>query len=93
MVQLVVAVVAVLALLVPPIPPVLVAYGRYAPTYEQPNTLYLGEGRNSSISVTELDNGVRNLHVGGKVVASTEPQDMRLQGMLGHLSALLHDDP
>ncbi|MCH7531624.1 MAG: fused MFS/spermidine synthase [Gemmatimonadetes bacterium] len=93
MVQLVVAVVAVLALLVPPIPPVLVAYGRYAPTYEQPNTLYLGEGRNSSISVTELDNGVRNLHVGGKVVASTEPQDMRLQGMLGHLTALLHDDP
>ena len=93
MVQIVVAVVAVLALLVPPIPPVLVAYGRYAPTYEQPNTLYLGEGRNSSISVTELDNGVRNLHVGGKVVASTEPQDMRLQGMLGHLTALLHDDP
>ena len=92
-VQLVVAAVAVLASLVPPIPPVLVAYGRYAPTYETPNTLYLGEGRNSSISVTELDNGVRNLHVGGKVVASTEPQDMRLQGMLGHLTALLHEDP
>ena len=92
-VQLVVAVVAVIASLVPPIPPVLVAYGRYAPTYETPNTLYLGEGRNSSISVTELDNGVRNFHVGGKVVASTEPQDMRLQGMLGHLTALLHDDP
>jgi spermidine synthase len=43
--------------------------------------------------VTELDNGVRNFHVSGKVVASTEPQDMRLQGMLGHLTALLHDDP
>ena len=77
----------------PPIPPVLVAYGRYAPTYEPPNTLYLGEGQNSSIAVTELDNGVRNFHVGGKVVASTEPQDMRLQGMLGHLTALLHEDP
>ena len=92
-VQLVVAVVAVVASLVPPIPPVLVAYGRYAPTYDTPNTLYLGEGRNSSISVTELENGVRNFHVGGKVVASTEPQDMRLQGMLGHLTALLHEDP
>ena len=92
-VQLVVAVVAILASLVPPIPPVLVAYGRYAPTYEPPNTLYLGEGQNSSIAVTELDNGVRNFHVGGKVVASTEPQDMRLQGMLGHLTALLHEDP
>jgi spermidine synthase len=75
------------------IPPVLVAYGRYAPTYDPPNTLYMGEGRNSSIAVTELDNGVRNFHVSGKVVASTEPQDMRLQGMLGHLTALLHDDP
>ncbi|MDA0312259.1 MAG: fused MFS/spermidine synthase [Gemmatimonadetes bacterium] len=75
------------------IPPVLVAYGRYAPTYDPPKTLYMGEGRNSSIAVTELGNGVLNFHVGGKVVASTEPQDMRLQGMLGHLTALLHDDP
>ncbi len=93
LVQLSVAAVALVAFLLPPIPPVLVAYGRYAPTYDPPNTLYLGEGRNSSISVTELDDGVRNLHVSGKVVASTEPQDMRLQGMLGHLTALLHDDP
>jgi spermidine synthase len=76
-----------------PVPPVLVAYGRYAPTYEEPFTLYVGEGRNSSIAVTELDNGVRNIHVGGKIVASTEPQDMRLQGMLGHLTGLLHEEP
>jgi spermidine synthase len=75
------------------IPPVLVAYGRYAATYETPVDLYVGEGRNSSIAVTELSDGTRNLHISGKVVASTEPQDMRLQGMLGHLTALLHDDP
>ncbi len=75
------------------VPPVLIAYGRYAPTYDPPITLYVGEGRNSSIAVTELEEGYRNLHVGGKVVASTEPQDMRLQGMLGHLTALLHDEP
>jgi len=75
------------------IPPVLVAYGRYAPTYDPPDTRYVGEGRNSSIAVTELSDRTLNLHVGGKVVASTEPQDMRLQGMLGHLTALLHDDP
>jgi spermidine synthase len=93
LVQLSVTAVALVAFLLPPIPPVLVAYGRYAPTYDAPNTLYLGEGQHSSISVTELDNGVRNFHVSGKVVASTEPQDMRLQGMLGHLTALLHDDP
>ena len=86
-------VVAMLVALLPPIPPVLVAYGRYAPTYDAPNTLYFGEGRNSSIVVTELDNGVRNLHIGGKVVASTAPQDLQVLGMLGHLSALLHEQP
>ncbi len=75
------------------VPPVLIAYGRYAATYDPPNALYVGEGRNSSIAVTELSDATRNLHIGGKVVASTEPQDMRLQGMLGHLTALLHDDP
>lgn len=75
------------------IPPVLIAYGRFAPTYDAPNALYVGEGRNSSIAVTELNTGILNFHVGGKVVASTEPQDMRLQGMLGHLTALLHEEP
>ena len=83
-------------LLVPgigPVPELLVSYGRYAATYDPVNALYIGEGRNSTIAVTELDGGIRNLHVGGKIVASTEPQDMRLQGMLGHLTALLHEDP
>jgi spermidine synthase len=37
-----------------------------------------------------MSNGVRNFHVSGKVEASTEPQDMRLQRMLGHLPALVH---
>ena len=88
-----VVVAVVLGVGVSEIPPVLIAYGRYAPTYDPPKTLYVGEGRNSSIAVTELSDGTLNLHVGGKVVASTEPQDMKLQGMLGHLTALLHDDP
>jgi spermidine synthase len=37
--------------------------------------------------------GFRSFHVSGKVEASTEPQDMRLQRLLGHLSALMHDHP
>jgi spermidine synthase len=78
---------------VPPVPPVLVAYGRYAATYGEPNALYVGEGINSSVAVTELENGDRNIHVGGKVVASTEPQDMRLQRVLGHMTALLAPEP
>ena len=59
----------------------------------QPNTLYWGEGMNASIAVTEEESGFRNFHVSGKVEASTEPQDMRLQRLLGHLSALMHDNP
>ena len=47
--------------------------------------LYQGEGMNSSVAVTEIGDGVRNFHVSGKVEASSEPQDMRLQRMLGHI--------
>ena len=36
---------------------------------------------------------MRNFHVSGKVEASSEPQDMRLQRMLGHIPALLHPKP
>jgi spermidine synthase len=48
---------------------------------------------NSSIAVSELANGYRNFHVSGKVEASSEPQDMRLQRLLGHLSSLVQGDP
>jgi spermidine synthase len=79
---------------VPKVPDGLVAYGRFLPTYTtEPNYLYVGEGMNSSIVVSELANGVRNFHVAGKIEASSEPQDMRLQRMLGHISALLHPRP
>src|SRR4029078_10370003 len=47
---------------------------------------------NSSIAVSQLPNGMRNFHVAGKVEASSEPQDMRLQRMLGHISQLLDDE-
>jgi spermidine synthase len=88
-----VAVAALLISRLASVPPVMVAYGRYAPTYLPPKALFVGEGINSSIAVTELENGDRNIHVGGKVVASTEPQDMRLQRILGHMTALLTEEP
>jgi spermidine synthase len=85
---------AVLAIVsVDSVPTVVVAYGRFAASYPAPNALYVGEGMNSTIAVTQLDNGVRNFHVSGKVEASTETQDMRLQRMLGHISALLITEP
>ena len=55
----------------------------------QANIIYVGEGLNASVAVSELANGVRNYHNAGKVQASSEPQDMRLQRMLGHMTTLL----
>ena len=79
---------------VPKVPDGLIAYGRFLPTYTtEPKYLYVGEGMNSSIAVSEEADGARNFHVAGKVEASSLPQDMRLQRMLGHLSALLVRDP
>jgi spermidine synthase len=69
----------------------LVAWGRLLAWQGEPHALYVGEGINSSIAVTEEANGWRNFHVSGKVEASTEPQDMRLQRLLGHLTALMNE--
>jgi spermidine synthase len=76
------------------VPPGLIGYGRFLATYTtMPTFLFTGEGMNSSIAVSELPSGYRNFHVSGKVEASSEPQDMRLQRLLGHLSALVQGDP
>jgi spermidine synthase len=85
---------SVLALTVQPVPGILVAYGRYAVTQQgQSDIIYVGEGWNASVAVSERSNGVRNYHNAGKVQASSEPQDMRLQRMLGHLTTLIPKDP
>jgi|WetSurMetagenome_2_1015567.scaffolds.fasta_scaffold17990_3 spermidine synthase len=55
--------------------------------------IYVGEGMNVSVAVTQTDAGIRYFHGAGKVQASSQAQDMRLQRMLGHLSALVRKDP
>ncbi len=55
--------------------------------------IYSGEGMNVSVAVTKNSNGTQYFHGAGKVQASTEPLDMRLQRMLGHISALGHKKP
>ena len=78
----------------PAIPWGLVAQGRnLAAKGAEGKMLFVGEGFNASVAVTELSSGIRNFHVSGKIEASTEPLDMRLQRMLGHLPALLHPNP
>ncbi|MBA3948405.1 MAG: fused MFS/spermidine synthase [Acidobacteria bacterium] len=91
----VILVVAVLlARAVPPVPGILIAYGRYAATWIGQNDIfYSGEGLTSSVAVSRTPGGVLNYHNAGKVQASSEPQDMRLQRMLGHLTTLLPANP
>ena len=83
-----------LARTIQPIPAVLVAYGRYAATrIGEGDIFYVGEGWNASVAVSRLSNGVLNYHNAGKVQASSEPQDMRLQRMLGHMTTLIPKNP
>src|ERR1700752_981056 len=53
----------------------------------------MGEGWNASVAVTRLPGGVLNYHNAGRVQASGEPQDMRLQRMLGHLTTIIPKSP
>jgi spermidine synthase len=79
---------------VPKLPGLLVAYGRFTATKSgQGDVLYVGEGLSSSVAVTQLGNGVRSYHNAGKVQASSDPEDMRLQRMLGHLTTLVPAAP
>jgi spermidine synthase len=92
---------------VPDLPGIFVAYGRYAATWVddtrgqdargrplgQNTVIYTGEGVTAMVAVTETPNGVRNYHNAGKVQASSEPQDMRLQRMLGHITTLVPRSP
>jgi len=83
-----------LARAVPPLPGILVAYGRYAATWVGQNEIvFVDEGITASVAVSRTPNGVLNYHNAGKVQASSEPQDMRLQRMLGHITTLVPKNP
>ena len=84
------AVAVLLARSVPEVPGVLIAYGRYTATRNgQDKIIYKDEGMTASVAVSEMPNGVLNYHNAGKIQASSQPEDMRLQRMLGHLTTLL----
>jgi spermidine synthase len=80
---------------VSPVPALLVGHGRDTASWfhSQEQYLYVGEGMNSSLAVSRNADGIISYHNAGKVQASTAPQDMRLQRMLGHLTTLLPDHP
>jgi len=85
---------ALLAWSLPAIPWMLIGFGRRLPTTTGKwELLHEAEGMNSSAAWSRWEAGTVYFHVSGKVEASTEPQDMSLQRMLGHLPALLHPNP
>jgi len=83
-----------LAWALPATPWKLIGFGRRLPTTTGNwNLLYTTDGMNSSIAYSKWEDSTTYFHVTGKVEASTEPQDMSLQRMLGHLPAILHTNP
>ena len=81
-----------LAWTVDAIPGKVIAYGRRAAVAEG-TLIYTKEGRNSSVAITRWADGETEVDVNGHVEATTEPYDMKLQRMVGHLPALLHPTP
>jgi spermidine synthase len=74
---------------VPEIPPDLIAYGRRITEYGHAKVIFSAEGLTASVAVSRSSSGVLNYHSAGKIQASSEYQDMRLQRMLGHLTTLV----
>src|SRR5262249_28296607 len=78
---------------VPALPAKFQAIGRYIWTLNDRDKIpYVAEGVASTVAVRESPQH-RYYHVAGKVEASTDALDMRLQRLLGHLSALAHPAP
>jgi len=84
----------VLLVAVPPLSGDFVAYGRFVPTMAgKSNVTYVGEGMMAFVAVSKESNGSLKYHNAGKVQASSDPADMRLQRMLGHLTTLIPKNP
>ena len=79
---------------VPRTPDGLIAFGRDILGWDTiERVLFVAEGVNASVAVTDSESGYRQLHISGKVVASTMDLDMRIERMLGHVPALVHGAP
>ncbi len=71
-----------------------ISYGRQLPTsLGKSDILYTAEGINSSVAISRWPDGTVYINVNGHVEATTEPYDMALQRMVGHLPGILHPDP
>ena len=84
----------VAAAFLPGLSKVFLAHGRYIWWVDARDRYpFVSEGAASTVAVHVAPDGYRNFHVSGRVEASNNPNDMRLQRLLGHLSALAHPHP
>jgi spermidine synthase len=84
----------VLASDIDPVPGELMAFGRKIMTsMGNSKVLYTKEGINSTVVISQWNDGAMQIDVNGHVEATNEPYDMKLQRMVGHLPALLHPNP
>jgi spermidine synthase len=76
------------------VPGRLIAYGRQMQRISGDSEIVLvAEGRNSSVAIGQWSNGATEIDVNGHIEATTEPFDMSLQRMVGHLPGVLHPNP
>jgi spermidine synthase len=91
---LVLAVSFTAAAFLPGLSRVFLAHGRYVwwvdPRDEYP---YVSEGAASTVAVHIAPDGYRNFHVSGRVEATNNPNDLRTERLIGHLSAIPHPRP
>ena len=85
---------ALAAALLPGMSAQFLTHGRYIWWIEAGDKYpYVSEGAASTVGVHIAPNGYSNFHVSGRVEATNNPNDLRTERLIGHLSGLLHPKP
>ncbi len=80
--------------LLPAFPKQFLAHGRYLIWVDQRDQYpYVSEGAASTVAVHIAPDGYSNFHVSGRVEATNNPNDLRTERLIGHISAFAHPHP
>ncbi len=84
----------VAAAVIPTLSPAFLAHGRYIWWVDGRDRFpYVSEGASSTVAVHVAPDGYKNFHVSGRVEATDNPNDLRTERLIGHLSGLPHPRP
>jgi spermidine synthase len=77
------------AMVLPGVSKVFLAHGRYISSVDPRDQYpYVSEGAASTVAVHINPEGYRNFHVSGRVEATNNPNDLRTERLIGHLSGM-----